>query len=243
MERRRSSTACNIPHLLLHQGAETSLAWSRLEMGQGSSYLDPVHGGEITGLGTAARSPRWGTHGSATALQAVGFGSQSISNWCAPWVPDTEGYVYFHTKSGLKLTSSFFVSSKLFIWKDDLEGKQRQTLKCLALSSARGYFVHFLKGTLAPWHAHRAAHSVKIGFQSLWLQSTRKSWSWCTLKDKRTEVLSEHVGQESRSGAKHFWRGPSATSCKRSLSSRSGTAAGMSMLTAHTGGTKVKRMG
>lgn len=193
-------SACNIPYLLLHQGAETSPAWSGLETGQGSSYVDTVDGGEITGLGSAARSSRRGTHRGAAALQAVGFGNQSSSNWCVPWVPDTEGYIYFDSKSGFKLTSSFFVSSKLFIWKDDLEGNRRQTLKCLALSSAQWYFMHFLKGALAPWHTYRAAHSthsVKIDFWSLWLQFTWKSWSWCTLKDEWTKVLSEHMGQVS----------------------------------------------
>lgn len=49
-------------------------------MGQVSSYVDMVDGGEITGLGTAARSPRRGTDGGAAALQAVGFGHQLSSN-------------------------------------------------------------------------------------------------------------------------------------------------------------------
>lgn len=112
-------------------------------MGQESSYTDMVDGGGITGLGRAARSPRRGTHGSAAALQAVGFGNRLSSNPRAPAVPDKEEYIYFDSKSAFKLTSSFFVSSKLFIWKDDLAGKQRQTLKCLALSSVPGYFTHF----------------------------------------------------------------------------------------------------
>lgn len=74
-----------------------------------------------------------------------------------PPAPDMERYINFDSESGFKLTSSFFMSNKLFIWKDDLEGKQRQTLKCLALSSAGGYFMHFLKGMIAPWHARSLA--------------------------------------------------------------------------------------
>lgn len=124
------------------------------------------------------RSLCWGADIGAATPQAVGLGNLSISNWHAPPVPDMEGYIYFDSKSGFKLTSSFFVSSKLFIWKDVLEGKQRQTLKCLALSSAQGYFMHFLKGMLAPWHAcwaAHSAHSAKIAFWSLWLQFTWKT--------------------------------------------------------------------
>lgn len=67
-------------------------------------------------------------------------------------MPDMDGHIYFGSKSGFKLTSSFFVSSKLFVEKDDVEGKWQKSPKCLALSSTHGYFMHFLKGTLTPWH-------------------------------------------------------------------------------------------
>lgn len=200
----------------------------------------------------AARSLRQGTHGSAAALQAVGFGNQSSSNWHAPWVLGMEGYIYFDSKSGFKLTSSFSVSSKLFIWKDDLGGKRRQTLKCLALSSARGYFMHFLRGALTPWHACSLACSLGSPQHSLgkdWFLVLMASIYLKKLILIHTEgwvnksTLGARGPSEQEKHAKHFWRGPGATSCKRSLLSRSGTTAGMSTLAACTGGTMAKGMG
>lgn len=66
-------------------------------------------------------------------------------------MPDTDGYIYFGSKSGFKVTSSFFVSSKLFAGKDDVEGKWQKR----ELSSTHGYFLNFLKGMLTPWHGRQ----------------------------------------------------------------------------------------
>lgn len=123
-------------------------------------------------------------------------GSQAatgVPSWCQTWQQ-----VYILGLQG-RLQANFILSllsSKLFILKDDLEVKSRQTLNCLAVSSAQVIPEVFLKGL-----ALRQAHSFRsheTNFQSLWLQLMSKRWSRCTLRARETEERCERTGRASR---------------------------------------------
>lgn len=116
-----------------------------LGVGHDSISVGTVDRGNVTGLATAVPSSLPGAHSTAAALLVGSLRSQTRSNWHTQLVPDMEGYIRFEFKSVFKLTSSLFLSSKLFIWKDDLDGKLRQTGKCLALSCI-GTFDAFVTG-------------------------------------------------------------------------------------------------
>lgn len=135
-------------------------------MGQGSSYADTVNRGEIIndGSGNGSQEPTSGHSRQCRPSPGCRFWESLKQQLTCPTATRGEGYIHFDSKSGFKLTSSFFVPSKLFSWKDDLEGKQRQTLKCLALSSCTGIFHAFLKGRAHSLARTPGTHSVKIDF-------------------------------------------------------------------------------
>lgn len=114
--------------------------------------MDMVEGGKIIGLGTKARSTHWGTTPSCRFWESVRH--QLMRNM--------DGHIYCGSKSAFKLTSSFFLCQANYLFGIDVEGKWQKTLKCLALSSTHGYFTHFLKGTLMPWHARELTAPILI---------------------------------------------------------------------------------
>lgn len=84
-------------------------------------------------------------------------------SWCAPLVPDMDGHIDFGSKSGFKLTSSFFVSSKLFVW-NWCGGKTAKETAVFGAVKNTPILYAFLKG-----HAHalacqaaQSAHSAEL---------------------------------------------------------------------------------